>query len=121
MIRGPAHDDRQARLSARRGAKEQIHAQLVWLTRRVIRVELEHFTHARCWPVENAAEDHRVHRMQPILERGDDTEVSASAAQAPQKLRILLLTGMHELSARGHHIRALQVVAGESEATAEAT
>ncbi len=72
-------------------------------------------------PVENAAKDHRVHRMQPILERGDDAEVSASAAQAPQKLRILLLTRMHELAARGEHIRALQVVAGQSKSTAEAT
>jgi len=58
-----------------------------------------------------AREDLRPQRMQAVLERGDDPEVPAAAAQAPEQVRVLLGAGRHALAVGGDDLGAEQVVA----------
>ena len=52
--------------------------------------------------------------MQPELERGDDPEIPAAPAQAPEEVAILLLARGDEPAIRGHQIDRDEVVAGEA-------
>ena len=49
------------------------------------------------------------------LERGDDPEVSAAAAQGPEQLRVAGLAGGDDLAGRSHDLGRTQVVAGQPE------
>ncbi len=48
------------------------------------------------------------------LERGDDAEVAAAAAQRPEQLRVLVLAGVQVLAVGGHDVGADEVVAGQA-------
>ena len=50
--------------------------------------------------------------MQPEPEVGDDAEVAALAAQAPEQVGVLVHAGPHELPVRGHQVRRQQRVHG---------
>ena len=58
--------------------------------------------------------------MHAVLDRGDDAEVAAAAAQAPEEIGVLLLGRADEMTVGGDDIEGQCVVAGESEAPAEA-
>ncbi len=60
-----------------------------------------------------AAEDGRADLVQPVLERRDDTEVAATAAECPEELLVFVGARPHELAGRGHELDGDQVVAGE--------
>ena len=45
---------------------------------------------------EHAAQHNRTDGMQPVLEGGDDPEVSAAASQAPEEVLVLRLTRFKE-------------------------
>ena len=65
--------------------------------------------------VEHEDELHlRPDRMQPVLERGDDAEIAAAAAQAPQQLGVLRSLDTDHLARRGYQLGADQVVAGQA-------
>ena len=53
-------------------------------------------------------------RMQEELERRDDAEVAAAAAQRPEQVRVLLGGRPDQLALRGHQLGRDQVVAGEA-------
>ena len=57
----------------------------------------------------------RPERMQAELERGDDPEVPAGAADAPEELRLLGLARADEAAVGGHELDGAQVVDGEPE------
>jgi hypothetical protein len=52
--------------------------------------------------------------VQLELERGDDAEVAAAAAQAPEELGLRALAGVHEAPVGGHDIGADKVVEREA-------
>ncbi len=54
------------------------------------------------------------HRVQAELERGDDAEVAAAAAQRPEKVGVLVGGRTHDLAAGGHQLGGVQVVAAEA-------
>ena len=58
--------------------------------------------------------------MQPVLEFRHDAEVAAAAADSPEQIRILLLTGVQQLAVGGHDVDAQHVVTGQSELACQA-
>ena len=56
------------------------------------------------------ATPHGVHRVQPDIERGDDAEVPATAAQRPEQVRVLGLAGGDEAAVGEHDVRGQQIV-----------
>src|SRR5580693_10547430 len=52
--------------------------------------------------------------MEPILEPGDHREISASAANRPEKIWIGVLAGLDLPSIHRHELRRYQVVAGSA-------
>ena len=62
-----------------------------------------------------APADHPLQRVQPERPPGDDAEVAAPAAQAPEQLGVLLAVGAHHITGRGDDLGRDQVVAGEPE------
>ena len=68
---------------------------------------------------QDAREDHGRHRVQPEVERGDDTEVAASAAEAPEQLRVLGSRRGDRAAVGGDDLGREQVVAGEAELALE--
>ena len=58
-----------------------------------------------------AGDDLRAHGMQPVLQRGDDPEVPAAAAQAPEQVGVLVGARRHPLAVGGDDLRGEQVVA----------
>ena len=82
--------------------------------------ELEHLAGLLDWPDERAAEDRRVHRVQPVFERRHDAEVAAATAQAPEEVRILLVVRLQQSTVRGDDIRGEHVVACETEMAPDA-
>ena len=61
----------------------------------------------------------RAERMEAELERGDDPEVPAGTADAPEQLRLLGLAGPDEPAVGGHELDGAQVVDREPEAPLE--
>ena len=57
--------------------------------------------------------------MHAVFDRGDDAEISAAAAQAPQEVRVLLFRRAQEVAVRGDDVEGERIVAGEAEAPAE--
>ncbi len=53
--------------------------------------------------------------MQAILERRDDSEVAATAAQPPEQVRVFALARFDEPAIGRHHVRGNEVVADEAE------
>ena len=51
--------------------------------------------------------------MRPELERRDDAEVAAAAAQRPEQLRVLVLADVQVLAVRGDDVGPDEVVAGQ--------
>ncbi len=62
---------------------------------------------------EHAAEDH-INRMQTILEAGDDAEVTPTAAQCPEEIRVVIGIHMEQVAIRGDDVHRQQVVDGEA-------
>ena len=58
--------------------------------------------------------DHRVDLVQPELERGDDAEVAAAAADRPEEVGMLVGAGAHLLAVGEHHVGGEQVVDREA-------
>jgi hypothetical protein len=50
--------------------------------------------------------------VEPVLERGDDAEVAAAAADGPEEVGVLLLARGEDLALRGHDVRGHEVVDG---------
>ncbi len=61
----------------------------------------------------------RAEGIQAELERGDDPEVPAGTADAPEEVRLLGLAGPHEPAVGGHELDGAQVVDREPEAPLE--
>jgi hypothetical protein len=116
--------DQQAtieRFGALPGAEQnQIRAQHVRFRGRELRVEVEHLARVRERPAHDAADHDGIHLVQRVLERRDDAEIAATAAQTPEELRVLAFARMHEMAVGGDDVGGLQVVAGEAETAAEA-
>ena len=53
---------------------------------------------------------HHADRMGTEHETGDNTEITAAAAQAPEKILVLRRIGSHEAAVREHHIGLDQIV-----------
>ena len=53
--------------------------------------------------------------MYPVLERGDDPEVSPATAQAPEEVLVLIPTSLDKPTIGGDHVDREQVVRGEPE------
>ena len=70
-------------------------------------------------PGHQAGDHGGAYRVEPVLERGDDPEVAAAAAQAPEQLGVLVVAGDKELAVGGDHVAGREVVDGESEAAHE--
>ena len=51
--------------------------------------------------------------MEPVLERGDDAEIAAAAAQAPEQFRVLLGARRHQFAVGGDDVGRDEVVAAE--------
>ena len=69
-------------------------------------------------------EEHRpavdvLDRAHPELERRDDPEVAAAAADGPEEVGVLLVARDVEAAVGGHHVRGEEVVAGQAEAPGE--
>ena len=60
------------------------------------------------------AEHLRADRVQRELDRGDDAEVAAAAAQRPEQVGVLVGGGADELAARGHELDGEHVVGREA-------
>ena len=61
--------------------------------------------------VEDRPGEHdRPDRMQAILERRDDAEVTAAAAHSPEQIGVLVLAGGDQLAIRGDEVDGEQVV-----------
>src|SRR5579863_6467821 len=87
-------------------------------------VELDGIPQLRRRKVEVSGNDCGVEWMEPILERGSDPEVSATAAYRPEQIRLIVLAEAPYLAVRGHELDVEQIVAGQTEAPcqpAEAT
>ena len=59
-------------------------------------------------------------RVEPKLELGDDPEVAAPAAEAPEQVVMLGAGGLDDVAVGGHDLEALDVVTGEPAAAAPA-
>ena len=59
------------------------------------------------------------HRVQPELELGDDAEVAAAAAQAPEQVRVTGLVDMQPVAVGGDQLVRLHVVARQPEPARE--
>src|SRR5579864_8215433 len=64
--------------------------------------------------VSHYASQHRTNRMELILEGGDDTEVAAAAAQAPEQIRILDGAGRKEPAVGRDNIDREKIVAAQA-------
>ena len=61
--------------------------------------------------VEDRPGEHdRPDRVQAVLERGDDAEVAAAAADAPEQIGVVVLAGGDELALRSHDVHGEEVV-----------
>ena len=69
--------------------------------------------------VEHRAAVDLADRVQPILERRDDTEVAAAAAEGPEQLLVLPLAGGQGPAVGGDDLGREQVVAGQANAASE--
>ena len=104
------------------GTVLQAHAQeqLIGRARLVLGVEVEQLARFADREREVAADDLALHRMQLELEIRHDAEVAAAAAQAPEKLRVLVGARVHELAVGGHDVGAANVVERQAEAPRDA-
>jgi len=75
--------------------------------------EAQHFA-AVVHRVDYENRENRREGMQLVLERGDDPEVAAAAAEAPEQVRVLALTRLDQPPAGRYDIRRNQVVAHEA-------
>jgi hypothetical protein len=63
-------------------------------------------------PRQHAGQHLGPERVKSELERGDDPEVAAAAAQAPEQVRVLVLAGGDQIAVGGHDVAGQQVVDG---------
>ena len=68
---------------------------------------------------DDAADDHRADRMELVLERGDDAEVAAAAAQRPDQIGVLTIGRVHQRAVGKDDVGAEQIVRGHAVATAQ--
>lgn len=64
-------------------------------------------------PDDRAGQHHRAERMEPELELGDDAEVPAAAAHAPEEVRVLVLARLDPAPVGGDQVHREQLVDGE--------
>ena len=72
----------------------------------------EHLLASSRAPGDGAAEDLGADGVEPVLERGDDAEVAAAAAQRPEQVGVLVGRRAHDLALGGDHVHRDHVVAG---------
>ena len=94
--RGLALDDERHQFVRRLGAPLAVEAQEIW--RLLDR------------PEDRPCEDGRAHRVKAKLELGDDPEVSAAAAQAPEEVGVLGLARLDELAPGGDEVDGEELV-----------
>ena len=82
-------DDGDDRGTLGRGHQRGGGKRLIGAAARIVPVEAQHFF-GLGHRVEHHPGQHRTHRVNPILERGDDTKIAAAAAQAPEELGVLV-------------------------------
>src|SRR5207249_8054690 len=68
----------------------------------------------RKWEDDQPGEYFRTHGMEGEFELGDDAEITAAAAQRPEKLRVVLLTRPKPFTARRHHFCRDEVIDGHA-------
>ena len=74
-------------------------------------VERQHCVRVRKRMHDQSADDQRPDRMQPVLERRDDAEIAAAAAERPEQIGMSRRAGAHQLAVwRARRRRAMQVV-----------
>ena len=57
--------------------------------------------------------------MEPVLERRDDAEIAAAAADRPEEVRIALVITGDEHAVGRYHVRRDQIVAGQAVGAAQ--
>jgi hypothetical protein len=98
----------------RGGQKRDAAPNLVGRLRHVVAVEPNHLTGLRARPQQQAAGENRPHRVQAEQELGDDPEVTAATAQAPEQVRVLRGGRGHHSAVGGDHLRRQQALAREA-------
>src|SRR5262249_18490794 len=94
---------RRHRLQAEEGAKFR------WRLGQEVPIPAHDLMRLRLIPEDGAGID-RADRMSAEHETGDDAEITAAAAQAPEEILVLCRIGRHEAPVREHHIGLEQVV-----------
>jgi hypothetical protein len=94
----------------RRLAVDHDRHQLVRRLRYPVAVEAQNLRRLAHRPEDRPCQHGRADRVEAELELGDDAEVAAAAAQAPEQVLILGLACPHELAIGGHEVDRLQLV-----------
>ena len=89
----------------RRGGEVDQRRQLVGQRARPLAVEAQNLRGVLARVEDRSRQYRRAHPVEPELERGDDAEVAAAAAQRPEQVRVLGLAGMDQAAVRGDDVR----------------
>ena len=88
-------------------------ADLVGRARHVVAVGAPDAGRLGARPQHHPGEDDRADRVQVERQLGDDAEVAAAAAQAPQQLAVAIHPGAHDLAVRGDDLGSDQALAAD--------
>ena len=67
-----------------------------------------------------AAINRRVKRVQPINEFRSNTEVSTTAANGPEQIRVFVFTNLQDFTLRRNNLRRKQIIDGDAMQTVDA-
>jgi hypothetical protein len=96
----------------RRGEDRRERGQLVRCLHEVVAERPQDLAGALEWVEDWAREHLRADRVQPVLERGHDAEVSAPSLQPPEEVGVLACTGRDGLAGGRDDVSGEEVVAG---------
>src|SRR5581483_4528706 len=81
---------------------------------RLVPIELEQTACAIDWVNDGTSRDGRAYRMQLVFEGGDNSEVSAPAANGPEQVRLLVPAGPQDFAVRSDKVDGSEIVEGET-------
>src|SRR5581483_7150534 len=79
---------------------------------RLVPIELEQTACAIDWVNDGTSRDGRAYRMQLVFEGGDNSEVSAPAANGPEQVRLLVPAGPQDFAVRSDKVDGSEIVEG---------
>ena len=115
-VAGPDHHDRLAvhvlGQERQRRSHPQVEDRRQLIGRRgdELAVEAQHLAGILERMEDRSGEHDRPHGVKPVLERGNDAEVAAAAAEAPEEVRVLILAGGENLAIGRHQVDRDEVV-----------